>query len=196
MSSGSRRKSQKRHTSTIDQIIFVVIILLAAGFYSHPLGGFSKQQLILILLCVAVLLFGLGLFITLLRNLKVDKQIARFRYAQSQIDNMSGLEFEHFVARLLPSQGYRHIRFTEHYDFGVDIIAEKAGLLWGIQVKRLSSQVKMAAVRQAVTALKHYRCDRAMVITNSDFSSSAKELAISNNCLLIDRQELMQWLDS
>jgi restriction system protein len=78
----------------------------------------------------------------------------------------------------------------------LDIIAEKDGVLWGIQVKRYSGPVKMAAVRQAVAALKHYGCDQAMVITNNGFSPSARNLAASNNCLLVDGPQLMNWARS
>lgn len=106
------------------------------------------------------------------------------------VDNMSGLEFERYVARLLKIHGYSNIRLTEKYDLGVDIIACKDKITWGIQVKRYSGLVKAEAVRQAVTALRKYDCDRAMVITNSTFSSVARELARSNDCALIDRSNL------
>jgi restriction system protein len=106
---------------------------------------------------------------------------------------MSGTEFEQYIANLLRKQGYSHIKLTEHYDLGLDIIAQKEGQTWGIQVKRYNRPVKMAAVRQVVSALKHYDCERAMVITNSFFSAPAQELAASNNCILIDRQQLMRW---
>ncbi len=56
--------------------------------------------------------------------------------SMASIDNMTGLEFEKYVARLLKSQGYKHIRLTEKYDLGVDITAEKVSIRWVIQVKR------------------------------------------------------------
>ena len=61
---------------------------------------------------------------------------------------------------------------------------------WGIQAKRYSSLVKAAAVRQVVTGLRLYNCDRGMVITNSTFSNVAKRLAEGNDCVLIDRSGL------
>jgi restriction system protein len=128
---------------------------------------------------------------------KITRMIRRWSYKQSaslaEIDNMTGLEFEHYVAKLLDSQGYGAIRLTEEYDYGVDIIAVKNGITWGIQVKRYSGLVKANAVRQVVTALRKYHCDRAMVITNSTYSEVAKDLARVNDCLLIDRQKLTEW---
>lgn len=63
-------------------------------------------------------------------------------------------------------------------------------LHWGIQVKRYSGLVKAEAVRQVLTGLRGYSCDRAMVITNSVFSRVAVQLAESNECVLVDRSGL------
>jgi|GEM_PF-5209226 len=53
---------------------------------------------------------------------------------------------------------------------------------------------KADAVRQVVTALRSYNCDRAMVVTNNTFSQTAKELARSNDCVLLGRSELLRML--
>jgi restriction system protein len=99
---------------------------------------------------------------------------------------MNGLDFEKYVATLLLANGFRHVTLTEKYDYGVDIIAEKYGLRWGIQAKRHSGLVKANAVRQVVTGLGVYSCDRAMVVTNSSFSTIARTLADANDCVLVD----------
>ena len=108
----------------------------------------------------------------------------------SDVDTMDGLVFEKYVANLLKQQGYSNVSLTEQFDYGVDIIATKNGICWGIQVKRYSGLVKAEAVRQVVTGLRVYGCDRAMVITNSVFSRVAVQLADSNDCVLIDRDGL------
>jgi restriction system protein len=103
---------------------------------------------------------------------------------------MDGLDFEQYVTGLLRANGYSNVSLTERYDFGVDIIAEKDGIRWGVQVKRHSGLVKANAVRQVVTGLKLYDCGRAMVITNSTYSAVARRLANANDCVLIDRAGL------
>ncbi len=108
------------------------------------------------------------------------------------VGTMDGLAFEKYVANILREQGYSNISLTEQYDYGVDIIATRNGIRWGIQVKRYSGLVKADAVRQVVTGLRLYGCDRAMVITNSEFSSVAVRLAESNDCVLIGRNELFR----
>ena len=77
---------------------------------------------------------------------------------------------------------------------GIDITAEKDGVRWGVQVKRYSGLVGASAVRQVVTALNIYGCDRAMVVTNSSYSRVAIELAASNSCVLIGRASLTKWV--
>lgn len=108
----------------------------------------------------------------------------------SVVDSMDGIEFEKYVARMLKRQGYSQIRLTEKYDYGVDIVAAKDGVRWGIQAKRYSGLVKAEAVRQVVTGLRVYGCDHAIVIINSVFSRVAVQLADSNECVLVDRKEL------
>ena len=118
-----------------------------------------------------------------MRNVVVNRRL-------THVDDMDGIEFETYIAGILKNRGYTNIKLTEKYDYGVDIIAVKNGVRWGIQVKRYSGLVKADAVRQVVTGLKVYDCDRAMVITNSVFSRVAERLADSNECVLIDRREL------
>lgn len=113
-------------------------------------------------------------------------------FALKDVDTMEGLSFEQYIADVLRQQGYRNVSLTEQYDYGVDIVANKDGIRWGIQVKRYSGLVKAEAVRQVITGLRLYGCDRAMVITNSTFSNVAKRLAEGNDCVLIDRTGLYE----
>jgi len=163
-----------------------VLILLVAGAY------FSNQQKNGDILRLSI---GLILAITLIYAIKLLLNIRRKRRLSqskiSDIDVMSGLEFEKYIKLLLERKGFSSVKLTEHFDLGVDIIATKEGVTWGIQVKRYSGTVKANAVRQAVTALNHYKCSRAMVITNNYFTKQAKQLASSNKCVLIDRAKLI-----
>lgn len=178
------------HRSSDGNGVFIVLVLLASVAWTHR-AFISKAEhyLLFVWLTGGILLFSFIAY-------RFFKSRSRRRDIQNpsiyQVDNMTGLEFEKYVAQQLKSLGYKHVRLTEKYDLGVDIIAEKDGVRWGIQVKRYSGLVKADAVRQVVTALKSYNCDRAMVITNSSFSQTAKELASSNDCVLIERDFLME----
>lgn len=162
----------------------VIVVLVGTAAWAH------RDQLVHIAyIAVVVIACLLVLFLSwkFVRHLLTDT---------GDIDGMDGLEFERYVADLLRKNSYRNVSLTERFDLGVDIIAEKDGVRWGIQVKRHSRLVKAAAVRQAVTGLPLYGCDRAMVITNSTYSTVAQRLATGNNCLLIDRAGLNRLINN
>ncbi len=132
------------------------------------------------------------IFVAIAIFVKLFRVVARLTHSASfrEIDQMDGIEFEKYIAQLLRINGYSHVKLTNKFDYGIDILARKNGIRWGIQVKRNRGQVKVDAVRQAVTGLKMYNCDKAMVITNSYFGRYATTLAKVNDCVLIDRLQL------
>ena len=115
-------------------------------------------------------------YIDHIKNSEVDKTrlYSTIKYKLSHVDTMTGLEFEKYVAKYLRNQGYK-TNLTEKYDLGIDIVAVQDGIRQGVQVKRYKGVVGANAVRQSVTALNLYDCDRAMVVTNSYFSNTASQ---------------------
>lgn len=152
-------------------------------FYNSNFRSLLAGSIVLAVACLCLMLMVIRL---------IAMSGSRSRYTMSQVDGMTGLEFEHYLALILNSQGYKGVRLTEKYDLGIDIVASKEGVLWGIQAKRYKGLVGINAVRQAVAALNIYNCDKAMVITNSYFSASATKLAESNDRQLVDRIKLAQ----
>jgi hypothetical protein len=106
------------------------------------------------------------------------------------VDSMSWSRFEHFVAELLRSRGYR-TSLTETYDFGADVIAEREGERLLVQAKHSTGpDIGNKGVQQVVAAMAYYRGTRAMVVTNRRFTLSAIKLARANNVELWDRGRL------
>lgn len=174
-----------RHSRTqSSHVTFVTIILFGAAAWTHraELEQIAYTAFV-VLSCAFILQIGWK-YLAYRRNMK-------FR----SVDSMSSLEFEYYVAMLLRSNGYHNVSLTEKYDLGVDIIAEIDGVRWGVQVKHYSGLVKASAVRQVVTGLKLYGCDRAMVVTNSTYSATARRLAAGNDCVLIDEMGLARLSD-
>jgi restriction system protein len=106
------------------------------------------------------------------------------------IDLMTGLEFEQFIAKLFEKKGYTVEVTKASGDQGIDVIAEKGGTKIGIQAKCYSGTVGNSAVPEAVAGKQFYRCDKAMVITNNYFTPSATELAAANDVILWNRDTL------
>lgn len=186
-----RRYRSRRKNDALLELLLLVSTIVVATLHNK----LSIQVIDLIIVCSLLLVsivVALVLFVHYKRS-RYEKQTLR---ALNLIDThyMDGLAFEKYVAELLKSQGYTKVTLTERYDLGVDIIAVKDGIRWGVQVKRYSNMVKAEAVRQVVTALNKYHCQRAMVVTNSTFSDPAKILAATNNCVLISKNELAEWV--
>lgn len=159
-----------------------------------------SPMLVLLVIVLSIYYWEVAQYVILgLALLYISKRLFRYlrllyaairNYTFNDIDAMDGVEFERYVARQLSRLGYTNISLTEKYDYGVDIVASKDGIRWGIQVKRYSGLVKADAVRQVVTGLRFYDCERGMVITNSTYSRVAAQLAQANDCVLVDRNSL------
>lgn len=112
-------------------------------------------------------------------------------YDMSEIDQMSGHEFEEFVCSLFQSLGYRAQVTQKSRDFGVDVICEQGRDKIAVQTKRYSRKVNLRCVQEVTAGMRKYNCNKSMVVTNSYFFESAIELAIHNECVLIDRDKLI-----
>jgi HJR/Mrr/RecB family endonuclease len=185
--------SRAYYSRSDDHTGFILVILLAGTVWAHKAFMLKVEHYALIFAIACSTAVAL---VMLYKPLKAIRSWHRkSNLGLESIDNMTGLQFERYIANLLKRRGYTNVQLTEQYDLGVDIIASKDGITWGIQVKRYSGLVKAEAVRQVVTALKFYGCNKAMVITNSSFSRVAIALADSNDCVLVDRQILLKWID-
>lgn len=137
----------------------------------------------------------LGLIVVSILCLYFAEQNRKFRAIQiANIDSMGGVEFERYLQKLLTRQGYRVNMTQASGDLGVDLIAARDSDRIAIQVKRYNGKISRRAISDAVAGMQHYRCNRAMVITNSHFTPGAVTLARSTNCILVDRDTLAQWI--
>jgi hypothetical protein len=102
------------------------------------------------------------------------------------VDGLSGVEFESWVAKLLNEKGYDVRATPATGDQGADLIAKKNGKTVIIQAKRYQGAVGNKAVQEVISAVAYYGGDEGWVITNSSFTPSAKALAQKSNVRLID----------
>lgn len=99
---------------------------------------------------------------------------------------MPPAEFELLVGRLLGTMGYEDIQVTKHSsDGGVDVLADiEVGVLklrTAVQVKRLKANVRRPIVSQLRGDMALWEVEQGMVITTSDFSEGAKQVARLRN---------------
>ena len=106
---------------------------------------------------------------------------------------MNGIQYERSCAKYLSVLGYKNITLTKASgDQGIDIIATKGNLKYGFQCKYYNRAVGNDAVQQAFSGIAYYKLDKAVVITNNDFSSGARKLAEEADVLLWDNVEPME----
>ena len=112
-----------------------------------------------------------------------DKPVPRLRNAALQdapesVDEMTGVQFEEYVAGLLREAGWQDVTLTPATrGHGVDIIAVHGEERYAIQCKRYRSAVDTKAVQEVYAGKGVYDADRAVVVTNSTFTPKAREMA-------------------
>lgn len=109
----------------------------------------------------------------------------------NKVQEISGHQYEYKCAEKLKKCGFTNVTVTRGSgDQGIDIIAYRKGSKYGIQCKYYTGSVGNFAVQEAYAGARHYNCDFAAVMTNSNFTKSAKELAGSTNVILWENDKL------
>lgn len=129
----------------------------------------------------------------LIENVSKVPNFERTVHENAEFDELNGYEFENFCAALLKKNHFTDIKVTSGSgDQGIDIIAFKDGIKYGIQCKCYSSDIGNKAVQEAYSGANYYNCHIGVVLTNRHFTKSAKELAAKNGILLWDRDKLIE----
>ena len=115
----------------------------------------------------------------------------QFGSAQAaELDQLSGVEFEEFLAGLFRAQGYAAELTPTSGDYGADLILSKDGQRIAVQAKRYVGSVGVAAVQEALSGQAYYQCHTAWVITTGAFTPNALELAQISGVKMIGRSEI------
>ncbi|MGB2750999.1 MAG: restriction endonuclease [Pyrinomonadaceae bacterium] len=111
------------------------------------------------------------------------------------LDYLDGYEFEDFLKNLFLKMGCQVEQTRLSGDQGADLVVVKFGEKTVIQAKRFQGNVGNSAVQEIMAAISLYKAHTGMVVTNSYYTSSAKELALANNIELVDRQGLEELIN-
>jgi len=103
---------------------------------------------------------------------------------------MTGEEFEEYIARIARSAGVPVIMTSLSGDWGVDLIVGKRPNRLAIQCKRQSRPVGAGAVQEGVAGAPMQDCTRTMVVTNHEFTPAARKLAEQHGCELVSGEQL------
>lgn len=143
---------------------------------------------------IYLILLLIGVLILCLVGLLVLKY-AKKKYP-SDIDLMEGHDFEYFCADLLRKKGFQEVEVTKGSgDYGIDILAQKDGVTYGIQCKCYATPVGVKAVQEAYAGRDYYDCMVGVVLTNQYFTSPAVEVAKKLKIMLWDRGYLESMME-
>ena len=136
---------------------------------------------------IYLIILLIGVLILCLVGLLVLKYAKR-KYP-GDIDLMEGHDFEYFCADLLCKKGFQEVEVTKGSgDYGIDILAQKDGVTYGIQCKCYTTPVGVKAVQEAYAGRDYYDCMVGVVLTNQYFTTPAVEVAKKLKIMLWDRE--------
>lgn len=129
-------------------------------------------------------------------------RLARQRELDSYVgstDGMSGADFERLVARLLQRDGFTDVRIPGGAgDLGADVLAKRPdGRTVVVQCKRYAQQRSVGSpdVQKFLgTCFHEHGADEAWFVTTTRFSKAASDLGTRRGVLLVDRQQLAEWM--
>lgn len=134
------------------------------------------------------LIVGLVVIIGLFGSISYLTRSYRKKYRIRQLDEMEGHDFEYYCAELLKRRGFVDVVVTKGSgDYGIDVLAEKDGVTYGIQCKAYTSPVGVKAVQEAYAGKEYYDRMVGAVLTNQYFTKPAVEAAKKLKILLWDR---------
>lgn len=115
-------------------------------------------------------------------------------HVPNQLDDVDDpYEYEKSVANEFLSLGWNSYSTSGSGDQGADVIAEKNGIKLVVQCKLYSSSIGNKAVQEVAAARGFYRGDISAVITNTDFTKSAKQLAESLGVYLLHHSQIQDF---
>ena len=108
----------------------------------------------------------------------------------AELDKLSGVEFEEFLAGLFQQSGYVAELTASSGDYGADLILSKVGERIAVQAKRYVGSVGVQAVQEALSGQAYYGCSSAWVVTTGSYTSNAMELAKKSGVRMIGRNDI------
>lgn len=121
---------------------------------------------------------------------RVACQVPAGSHGTDYTPDMDPIAYEHHCADRLRACGWDARTTPPGGDQGADVIACRGGLRLVVQCKLYRNAVGNDAVQQVAAARLHYHADVAAVVSNADYTASARQLARSNTVFLLHHDEL------
>lgn len=116
------------------------------------------------------------------------------RLGLSDVDRLSGKDFETYLATRFRALGYKVEQTKLVGDYGADLILTREGYRTVVQAKRYKKDVGNKAVQEAYGAKPMYNAQNAIVVTNRGYTKAAVKQALMTGVELWDRERLINEL--
>lgn len=181
-----RYKQKKKKTgSLLSSAISLIFLTFFFAFFDESKKIFHLMLMLDAAAAFVIALTALGIW--LIKKRKRKQYLSSSLY---KIDKMDGKIFEEYLAAHFHSLGYKVTLTPASNDYGADLLLSKDGEKIAVQAKRYNGKVSNAAIQEVSAAMRYYKCDKGMVITNSFFTSNAVKLAKECDIELWDRNDL------
>lgn len=177
--------------SAVLTLIETAILFCTAHYLLSTQLAYHPSQHILLLLFLGILIL-----IIFLKNLAA--WLGRFwvlHYSMHKVDRMSGEEFEQFLKIHFEQLGCIVTTTKTSNDYGADLILDYKGRTIAVQAKRYNSTIGVKAIQEVIGSMAYYETDTGLVVTNSNYSRNAEELAFANDVILWDRDVLVRMMN-
>jgi len=150
-------------------ILIIMIIVIAVVVSKLDMGEYTLLILspALPLIITPFVFFYMG--IGKLKDEKIAKEEQEIYRAKlyssgiSDIDIMSGREFENYLKVMFETLGYICTVTPYSGDYGADLILEKDGMKIAVQAKRYANKISVKSVQEICTALRYYNANEGWV---------------------------------
>lgn len=189
----SNQRRLKFKKALCEYILLGFLIGVSYLIYYLDEQGFNLGTVTKFLIPCCLILAGIIAFIIILKI--IFRIIRKRRYLNSPltlIDQMTGEEFEKYLAAQFENMGYEVELTPLSNDYGADLVCYKGEEILIVQAKRYNAVVGNAAIQEIVAAKGYYNATRCMVVTNSHFSANAIALADANDVELWDRDSISE----
>jgi hypothetical protein len=119
----------------------------------------------------------------------------KYQLIRAEWRHMRGVEFEDFLQRVFELLGFRVQSTKTSGDQGADLVVSGKGMNIAVQAKGYAESVGNHAVMEVVAGMAFYQCSSCAVITNSQFTRNAIDLARANRCRLIDGSQIRDLIE-
>lgn len=122
--------------------------------------------------------------------LKMRNTMNIFEITNEEIQALNGDQFEELIIVFYQTFGFTAIKTPKTNDYGADVIVESPIGKISVQCKRQTSNVGIKAIQEVYASMMKYNSVASVVISSSDFTNSAIELAKCCNVELINGEQL------